>query len=647
MPLPRSLRTGFYVVPCAIAWVLVLRYFSRFFDSPYFGLFETLKQTSYLPLLIFLTAILLRLVNQRSKKAPSRKWVGIAATLGGTILAATWAGWTATRTWLPVDIPVSLSPGHVRTGEFKINMRSKYWVYVLADKKPGIPCLLGFRLDECNSTPSALRVSWSLSDAGKNVADGGSDIEQRTLEFSDRVGRGLGFFWVAEGKHYVLDVHVLSDGSRLDVAHPRVRIEELGGRYWEYLSWTVFVLFSGMLSVVFGLTLWFRALANAESSALSSPPTPVAAKPQSAPSGQMWIGIILFLIGLAVFIGVHRWMTTRKFVAVNMPISLGRGHTRTGPFQINLKDFYGVKIDTGWRAYFDPNCPSYGQLKAGWVLYRDGHAFAVWNESTPHTDLGGFDSEKGTYDLDLEVLSDTRCLDPGNPRLLVYTSKSNYEDYTAPILWASALSVALGASLLALGCIAYFGERRPRTTRITDSESIGQHFQWAQKLPLRKQFLTLPAFALIAGTSLFVPVIVFSLLSPLPARGLFVALMKSLPLAANNDLLTEPIVVHVVDAGPGVASSVYVNSKATSWEKLGTALRDELKIRPDWVVYVEADENVPWGSAVNVIDVAKGLHAKVVLLTSKPSHGTGHTRVTDDLSVPSPPKSSASPPARP
>ena len=647
MPIPRSLRAGLYLVPFAIAWVLVLRYFSRFFDSPFFGLFESLKQTSYLPLLVFLTAILLRLVNQRSKKGPSRKWAGIAVTLGGTMLVSAWAGWTATRTWLPLDIPIFLSPGHVRTGEFKINLKSKYWVYVLVDRKPGIPCLLGFRLDECNSTPSALRVSWSLSDAGRNVADGGSDIDQRTLGDSEKVGRGLGFFWVEEGKHYVLDVRVLTDGSRLDVANPRLRIEELGGRYLEYLSLTVFVLYLGMLSLVFGLTVWFRALADPESSALSTPPTPVAAKPESALSVQMWIGIILVLIGIAVFIAVHRWMTTRTFIAVDMPITLGRGHIRTGPFKINLRDSYGVEIDTGRRSWFDPKCLPYDHVKAHWVLYKDGRQVANWHESTPYTYLGSFDSEKGIYDLDLEVLSDKSCLDPGNPRLLVYTSKSNYEDYSTPILWGSALSVVLGASLLSLGCIAFLGERHPQNTRITDSESIGQCFQWAQKLTLRKQFSSLPAFALIAGTMLFVPVVVFFLLSPVPARGLFVDLLKSLPLAANNDLLTEPIVVHVVDAGPGVEPNVFVNSKATSWNRLGNSLKDELKIRPEWVVYVEADENVPWSDAVNVIDVAKGLHAKAVLLTSKPSPATGHPRATGDPSLPSPPKSSSSPPARP
>ena len=62
-----------------------------------------------------------------------------------------------------------------------------------------------------------------------------------------------------------------------------------------------------------------------------------------------------------------------------------------------------------------------------------------------------------------------------------------------------------------------------------------------------------------------------------------------------------------------------MNSKATSWNNLAGELKDQLKLRPDWVVYVQGDPNVAWANVVNVMDVAKGLHAKVVLLTSQPS----------------------------
>jgi biopolymer transport protein ExbD len=74
-----------------------------------------------------------------------------------------------------------------------------------------------------------------------------------------------------------------------------------------------------------------------------------------------------------------------------------------------------------------------------------------------------------------------------------------------------------------------------------------------------------------------------------------------------------------VDAGPGMVPDVYVNSKATTWSNLASDLKDQLKLRPEWVVYVEANRNVAWAYAVNVVDVAKGLHARVVLMTSQPA----------------------------
>jgi len=95
---------------------------------------------------------------------------------------------------------------------------------------------------------------------------------------------------------------------------------------------------------------------------------------------------------------------------------------------------------------------------------------------------------------------------------------------------------------------------------------------------------------------------------------------------ATGDLLSQLVVVQVVDAGPKATPEVYLNSKATSWNRLGSDLKDELKLRPEWVVYVEADPNLPWADAATVIDVAKGLHARVVLLTVKPALRTGHAR---------------------
>jgi len=313
---------------------------------------------------------------------------------------------------------------------------------------------------------------------------------------------------------------------------------------------------------------------------------------------------------------IHLWMSSRTFVAINTPISLARGSIKSGPFKVNLKNYYAVEIDTGWASYFDPNCPPYNNVKARWMLYKGGAVVVKWvDASSPY--LGGFQGQPGTYELQLDVLSDSACLNPGHPRLLLYTNRGEYEDRAAPALWASALGVPIGASLVILALIS--AALSNRDVRISDSQSISQCFRWAQRLPLKRQFESPPAFALVAAPVLLILVFVFMVfLQPYPSRGLYVHLLKPGHWAGEeDDPLPEPLIACVAEAGAGTSPRVYVNSTPTSWDELGRALRDKLKLRPMWVVYVEAEPTVAWSYAATVVDTAKGLHAKVVLLTMR------------------------------
>jgi biopolymer transport protein ExbD len=60
-----------------------------------------------------------------------------------------------------------------------------------------------------------------------------------------------------------------------------------------------------------------------------------------------------------------------------------------------------------------------------------------------------------------------------------------------------------------------------------------------------------------------------------------------------------------------------VNSKEVEWTDLDKALKHELAPRRDWVVYVGGDDATSFQYIANVIDAARGLHAKVVLITEK------------------------------
>src|SRR6266852_4132839 len=151
--------------------------------------------------------------------------------------------------------------------------------------------------------------------------------------------------------------------------------------------------------------------------------------PPEAPKSRRSIPLLLILgilgvaAGLTVFAATKRWYDTRNFVLVDMPISLGPGHIKTGEFTTHLKGTYGISIDTG-VPHFSYGCLPYAVLKTHWVVTRDDRVTAHRErdyyehdegQAIEDTNLFGFDMEPGTYDLDVEVLSDGRCLDAGKP----------------------------------------------------------------------------------------------------------------------------------------------------------------------------------------------------------------------------------------
>ncbi len=97
---------------------------------------------------------------------------------------------------------------------------------------------MGTAYGDCSTEPHALRASWTLSDQNGVIAQGDSDKYRRIsgLGWGD-VSRGIGMFSVGSGKHYLLDVQILEDGSRLNSGTPRLRVEEEGGLYSQYSAW--------------------------------------------------------------------------------------------------------------------------------------------------------------------------------------------------------------------------------------------------------------------------------------------------------------------------------------------------------------------------------------------------------------------------
>jgi biopolymer transport protein ExbD len=325
----------------------------------------------------------------------------------------------------------------------------------------------------------------------------------------------------------------------------------------------------------------------------------------------VWVGIGLLLMGIALFACIQYWMATRTFTAVDMPISLAPGQTRTGSFLINLEGEYQIRLDAGDFNLIAAKCASLTPFKVRWGLHDRKYVFSTERQ-------GFLPSNKGTYDLDLQVLSDSSCLNSGHPRLRIYTSKSDHAE-TTPALWLSALAMVVGASMLVRFALARHRCRLSSATDITDSESVSQHFQWAQMLALKPAFTTLPSFGLICTLVLSWLVMlhmVFYQFGRFRSQGLAVFVMKSVPHPDQIDRWDVPLVLKVEAAGPNLPPTLYLNSKPLSWDDLNSSLRAALSMQPVKVVYVEAGTDVSWQDVLRAIDASRSLQARVVLLTS-------------------------------
>ena len=63
-------------------------------------------------------------------RLPLTARIGLGLVLIGVCWFGYWSVWARTRIWVPLQMPISLSQGHIRTAEFKINLEGSYLLYV-------------------------------------------------------------------------------------------------------------------------------------------------------------------------------------------------------------------------------------------------------------------------------------------------------------------------------------------------------------------------------------------------------------------------------------------------------------------------------------------------------------------------------------
>src|SRR6516164_9506299 len=97
-------------------------------------------------------------------------WFGLALIALAVVPLAGWTMWFHTRTWCPVDVPVSLTQGsHASTSEFAVNLNAQYAIEISAKGKipvDDLGCLLGNDMRSTCAAPSVVQVRWALSSDG-------------------------------------------------------------------------------------------------------------------------------------------------------------------------------------------------------------------------------------------------------------------------------------------------------------------------------------------------------------------------------------------------------------------------------------------------------------------------------------------------
>lgn len=143
------------------------------------------------------------------------------------------------------------------------------------------------------------------------------------------------------------------------------------------------------------------------------------------------VGIGLLVVAVILFFAGKYWVETRTLRAVNMPISLARGTIRTGTFIINVHAFYSINIVRTEPGNL--NCNGLA-LTTRRLSSLDG--LTVYHQPAEQTEraqnltfgdfLGGFEGRPGRYDLEINVTSDTACLNPLRPRLNIIASNRDF-----------------------------------------------------------------------------------------------------------------------------------------------------------------------------------------------------------------------------
>ena len=148
-------------------------------------------------------------------------------------------------------------------------------------------------------------------------------------------------------------------------------------------------------------------------------------------------------------------------------------------------------------------------------------------------------------------------------------------------------------------------------------------FRRAQTLPLRLKFSCLPSYPIVAVPVFATVVIVYMLFRPYIPVGLRVGI----PTARCDNALLQPLPNRLLVLQIKNSGEAFINMERIDWKNLRRVLGDIYGARQQRVLYLFAEDEVPFQTVAEAIDIAKNLPGpgsdpldiKVILLTPRAS----------------------------
>lgn len=139
--------------------------------------------------------------------------IGLALIIVPLAMVGASVGWYFTRSWEPLNVPISLARGHIRA-EFDVNVASTYAIEVDMSYDRVLERHPSFRLAP---------IPWSVSQGKSRVAAGEGEAQAAGYWMP------VGGLQCGKG-HYVLDLDVREDQGGLDFYEPHLVVSESGGK---------------------------------------------------------------------------------------------------------------------------------------------------------------------------------------------------------------------------------------------------------------------------------------------------------------------------------------------------------------------------------------------------------------------------------